>query len=699
MAKTAKRDGVETNTDICFDDTFYLSEVGIVHSKLTNDQKNLHGGYDSGVDSISCKSNASSSSHSDILEEKAIPPAEYGKGKITKRDNSTSCEIEEGQENVSNHDWDPGTIGAQERDSKFIAFKCTKPKYGWLVVFSCFWLNVIQAGIAFCGGIVLNVIAEEFDETRSRVSIISSFFNGFLLCSAPIVERIVEKFGLRITCVAGSFIAAAAFTASIFSPNLNVMIITQGVIAGIGIGLIYFPSIVAPSFYFEDNKAVAYGIGICGQGLGYALIPKLANYVLNSYNWQCVNAFFALLCFLSSIFGILLKPIRSCKSEEKGVNRIEIIIDDVDPNKDQIDIEAPVWNNQSPKPTLNYSQLFRVSCNGICGSLAESGHGIKGSNHGINSDKNHSKSTNELFPTNFNGSLDNKKLTMLKNASFCLTGVSQDWYSKALYNNLPTINKSQSKSLTRCHITAIPDETIAHKLSPTKNEVNIHASSLLVVDLELKDEKRSGLPSNRFNSIKNLFKSSLCRDMNFIALSISNIMVFMGLGIPFAFGPDMMVQKKIMSEENGSNLITPIGMTSMVIMPVIGLLIDNGPKLNPMGVTGFSLMSAGLSMISFVYCQTELVAIILATWFGISFSAILSLPPVILERLIGTEKMKSALSVLVLIRGISISVGGPIAGTIYDYTGEYDGTFYFAGALFLAGCIPMLLVYLKQRNK
>ena len=78
MAKTTKRDGVETNTNISFDDIFYLSQVGIVHSKLTNDQKNQHGGYDSGVDSISCKSNASSSSHSDILEEKALPLSEYG---------------------------------------------------------------------------------------------------------------------------------------------------------------------------------------------------------------------------------------------------------------------------------------------------------------------------------------------------------------------------------------------------------------------------------------------------------------------------------------------------------------------------------------------------------------------------------------------------------------------------------------------
>ena len=42
MAKVAKRDEDETNTDICFDDIFYLSEVGTVHSKVTNDQKNRH---------------------------------------------------------------------------------------------------------------------------------------------------------------------------------------------------------------------------------------------------------------------------------------------------------------------------------------------------------------------------------------------------------------------------------------------------------------------------------------------------------------------------------------------------------------------------------------------------------------------------------------------------------------------------------
>ena len=140
-------------------------------------------------------------------------------------------------------------------------------KYGWVVVFCCFWLNVFQAGIAFCGGILLNTLANEFDESRARVSLVSSVFCGIYLCVSPISDGLVKSFGLRNVCLLGCIIATTGFTASIFSPGLDVMIFTQGVIGGIGIGLTYLPSIVAPNFYFEEQKAVAYGIGICGQGM------------------------------------------------------------------------------------------------------------------------------------------------------------------------------------------------------------------------------------------------------------------------------------------------------------------------------------------------------------------------------------------------------------------------------------------------
>ena len=77
----------------------------------------------------------------------------------------------------------------------------------------------------------------------------------------------MKSYGLRNVCLLGCIIATTGFAASIFSPSLDVMILAQSVIGGIGIGLTYLPSIVAPNFYFDEQKAVAYGIGICGQGM------------------------------------------------------------------------------------------------------------------------------------------------------------------------------------------------------------------------------------------------------------------------------------------------------------------------------------------------------------------------------------------------------------------------------------------------
>ena len=446
------------------------------------------------------------------------------------------------------------------------------------------------------------------------------------------------------------------------------------------------------------------------KGLGYALIPKLADYVLSYYNWQCVNAFFALLCFLSSVFGILLQPLNwrkrkgtedSCNGSDE-IKHIGIIIDECnnnDGNKPHVE-EGYIYDDQHV--VSSGSKGLKISLNGT-------GRDIAITNYGSNprKDKQYSKSTNELMPSDQaisrNEELSHSRTPMIKNASFCLTGINL--YPENCYSNLQATDKPNAEVLTLCHITtAFPEGSSFCAVSvrsrrSSQDEVNLSSSNEIQLNVAMKDTKILNSTATKFQTFAEYIKSSLPKDQYFVGLCISNILVFMGLGIPFAFGPDMMVQKQIMSKENGSNLITPIGLTSMIVMPLIGSLIDNGPRLDPIMVTALSLVSAGFSMILFTVCKTELVAIVIAIWFGISFSAILSLPPVILEKLVGEKEMKSAFSLLVLIRGISISIGGPLAGNIYDYTEKYDGAFYFAGGLFLIASIPLLTIYIKKKHR
>ena len=50
-------------------------------------------------------------------------------------------------------------------------------------------------------------------------------------------ELFIFRFGTRTTCMAGSVIAGFAIFSSSFSPTLFVLILTYGVLGGIGLGL------------------------------------------------------------------------------------------------------------------------------------------------------------------------------------------------------------------------------------------------------------------------------------------------------------------------------------------------------------------------------------------------------------------------------------------------------------------------------
>ena len=60
-----------------------------------------------------------------------------------------------------------------------------------------------------------------------------------------------------LVCVAGGFIATLGVFCSIWSPNIYILVLTYGVIGGIGISLVWMPTMVSPSYYFTKKRALA----------------------------------------------------------------------------------------------------------------------------------------------------------------------------------------------------------------------------------------------------------------------------------------------------------------------------------------------------------------------------------------------------------------------------------------------------------
>ncbi|XP_063534455.1 monocarboxylate transporter 3 isoform X2 [Cydia strobilella] len=187
--------------------------------------------------------------------------------------------------------------------------------YGWVVVFASFMCNLIVDGIAYTFGIFLPELVTFFGEGKGTVAWVGSLLSGVYLAAGPIVSALCNKYGCRAVCVAGSLVAASAFVLSTFSKSVTVMMITYGLLGGIGFGMIYLPSVVAVGYYFEARRSLATGIAVCGSGVGTFSFAPLAAILLNEFgSWQNANLLLAGLILNCAVFGALMRPLVYPKS-------------------------------------------------------------------------------------------------------------------------------------------------------------------------------------------------------------------------------------------------------------------------------------------------------------------------------------------------------------------------------------------------
>ncbi|XP_063225633.1 monocarboxylate transporter 7 isoform X2 [Bacillus rossius redtenbacheri] len=181
--------------------------------------------------------------------------------------------------------------------------------YGWVIVFASFMCNMILDGIAYTFGVFLGEFVVAFGEGKGRVAWVGSLLSGMYLSAGPVVSALTNKYGCRPVCIAGSVLACAGFVLSTLSPDINVLMITYGIMGGVGFGLIYLPAVVCVGYYFETKRSLATGIAVCGSGVGTFAFAPLATMLLDNFGWRGANIILAGLILNCAVFGALMRPL------------------------------------------------------------------------------------------------------------------------------------------------------------------------------------------------------------------------------------------------------------------------------------------------------------------------------------------------------------------------------------------------------
>lgn len=127
---------------------------------------------------------------------------------------------------------------------------------------------------------------ETFHGKASLASWIPAILSALCLALAPISSALCEKYSCRRVVFIGGLFCAMGLMLSYFATKLWHLLITFGVLTGIGGGLSTTPGIILVSRYFDKRRALANGLCISGAAVGSFAFPIIIEHLVKSYGFH-----------------------------------------------------------------------------------------------------------------------------------------------------------------------------------------------------------------------------------------------------------------------------------------------------------------------------------------------------------------------------------------------------------------------------
>ena len=159
--------------------------------------------------------------------------------------------------------------------------------YGWWIVFVATFLAAIASGSYFAGfSAFFLALIEEFDVSRGALSSVVSIGQLLTALTLPVQGYLMDRFGPRRVMYVGIAMTGLGFilisTAQSFI--LFAVYVVVFIPVGAHLGLI-LPALTAIANWFIKRRGIAFGIAMCGFGLGSALVIG-TNFLVESLGWR-----------------------------------------------------------------------------------------------------------------------------------------------------------------------------------------------------------------------------------------------------------------------------------------------------------------------------------------------------------------------------------------------------------------------------
>lgn len=190
-----------------------------------------------------------------------------------------------------------------------------EPRYAWVVVWAAFVSMAVIFGVAYSFAAFFQSFAAEFAARRADVALVFGL-SGLIYFVLGVGGGILaDRFGPRVVCCAGMVCIAGGLFATSLAHSMATVYLTYGVGIGVGIALVYTPSIACVQPWFTRRRGLAAGIASAGIGAGTLVLPLLAASAIHWLQWRDALRVLALAVLIVGLgAAALLKRAPSARS-------------------------------------------------------------------------------------------------------------------------------------------------------------------------------------------------------------------------------------------------------------------------------------------------------------------------------------------------------------------------------------------------
>ncbi|KAJ4298865.1 hypothetical protein N0V90_004108 [Kalmusia sp. IMI 367209] len=163
-------------------------------------------------------------------------------------------------------------------------------RQAWIFLAVCFLLEATVWGFPFAFGVFQKYYAsaDPFKDDSTSIAAVGTTATGIMYFASPLVIGFTGTFPHRVRPFSafGLVVMLLGIVCASFANSVWQLLITQGVMYGIGGSLLYLPSIVYLDEWFIRRKGLAFGIMWAGTGTSGMIIPLLMQWLLDDYGFR-----------------------------------------------------------------------------------------------------------------------------------------------------------------------------------------------------------------------------------------------------------------------------------------------------------------------------------------------------------------------------------------------------------------------------